>query len=89
MTTVNTVIIVESVRGFLDHTGDELNKLHIPAVASVATALFVKLVLFFYCLGVRKHSSQVEVLWEDHRNDLVLNTFGALSDDGYVSKTIY
>ena len=32
--------------------------------------------LFLYCYSLRKRSSQVEVLWEDHRNDLFLNGFG-------------
>ena len=36
----------------------------------------VKLLLFLYCLGLRKNSSQVHVLWEDHRNDLFINGFG-------------
>ncbi len=29
-----------------------------------------KLSLFIYCFSLRKQSSQVEVLFEDHRNDL-------------------
>lgn len=36
----------------------------------------VKFLLFLYCLPLRKQSSQVEVLWEDHRNDLFINGFG-------------
>jgi hypothetical protein len=36
----------------------------------------VKFVLFLYCSAVRKNSSQVHVLWEDHRNDLFVNGFG-------------
>jgi hypothetical protein len=36
----------------------------------------VKILLFFYCYALRKQSSQVEVLWEDHRNDLWINFFG-------------
>ena len=36
----------------------------------------MKLLLFLYCLGLRKNSSQVHVLWEDHRNDLFINGFG-------------
>lgn len=30
----------------------------------------VKLLLFLYSFSIRKHSSRVQVLWEDHRNDL-------------------
>lgn len=40
--------------------------------------LGVKLLLFLYCMSLRKASSQVEVLWEDHRNDLFINGFGTL-----------
>ena len=76
MATVNVVVIVEATRALAAHRGGELNKFHIPAVIAVSTALFVKLLLFFYCFRIRKHSSQVQVLWEDHRNDLVINTFG-------------
>ncbi len=32
--------------------------------------------LFILCYPFRKNSSQVAVLWEDHRNDLWINTFG-------------
>lgn len=39
----------------------------------------VKLVLFLYCSAVRKNSSQVHVLWEDHRNDLFINGFGTVN----------
>jgi hypothetical protein len=36
----------------------------------------VKFILFIYCYSLRNKSSQVHVLWEDHRNDLWINTFG-------------
>lgn len=38
----------------------------------------VKFVLFLYCFTLRSKSSQVHVLWEDHRNDLFINGFGML-----------
>lgn len=38
--------------------------------------LGVKFLLFLYCYSLRNSSSQVHVLWEDHRNDLWINTFG-------------
>lgn len=40
------------------------------------TWLGVKFLLFLYCLGYRGASSQVRMLWEDHRNDLFINGFG-------------
>ncbi|KAH7107492.1 CDF-like metal transporter [Auriculariales sp. MPI-PUGE-AT-0066] len=82
MATVNVVVIVEAIRALVSHKGDELNKFHIPAVVSVGAALFVKFLLFLYCFGIRKHSSQVQVLWEDHRNDIVLNSFALLMSSG-------
>jgi hypothetical protein len=36
----------------------------------------VKFLLFLYCFSLRGKSSQVRVLWEDHRNDLFINSFG-------------
>lgn len=39
----------------------------------------VKFLLFLYCFGIRRSSSQVQILWEDHRNDLWINTFGKRS----------
>lgn len=39
----------------------------------------VKFLLFLYCYSSRSKSSQVEVLWEDHRNDLFINSFGEVS----------
>lgn len=39
----------------------------------------VKVLLFIYCYALRKSSSQVRMLWEDHRNDLWINGFGKFS----------
>jgi len=36
----------------------------------------VKFILFLYTFSIRKHSSQVQMLWQDHRNDLWINTLG-------------
>lgn len=38
--------------------------------------------LFLYCFAIRSSSSQVQVLWEDHRNDLFTNGFSILSNAG-------
>jgi len=82
MASVNLVVIVESVRSLASHKNGELNKLHIPSLVAVAAALVVKFCLFLYCSSLRKSSSQVEVLWEDHRNDLWINAFGILMSAG-------
>lgn len=52
-----------------------MNSLKTPIIY---TALGVKFILFLYCFSLRKQSSQVHVLWEDHRNDLFVNGFGKL-----------
>jgi len=49
---------------------------------AVAAALGVKFCLFLYCYSLRTASSLVRVLWEDHRNDLFINTFGILMSAG-------
>lgn len=41
----------------------------------------VKFLLFLYCMSLRRASSQVHVLWEDHRNDLFINGFGTCSSN--------
>jgi divalent metal cation (Fe/Co/Zn/Cd) transporter len=80
MGSVNLVVIVESARSLI--TGSDGNEFHIPSIVAVAAALGVKFLLFLYCLSIRKQSSQVEVLWEDHRNDLFINSFGLLMSAG-------
>jgi divalent metal cation (Fe/Co/Zn/Cd) transporter len=80
MGAVNLIVVVESVQSLITHTDD--NTFHIASLAAVAAALGVKLALFGYCYTLRKASSQVEVLWEDHRNDLFINSFGLLMSAG-------
>ncbi|KAF8492669.1 hypothetical protein JB92DRAFT_3002180 [Gautieria morchelliformis] len=82
MGSVNLVVTVESVRTLVTHKGGDTNALHIPSLIAVGSALGVKLVLFLYCFGLRNSSSQVQILWEDHRNDLWINTFGILMSAG-------
>ncbi|KZT07677.1 CDF-like metal transporter [Laetiporus sulphureus 93-53] len=83
MSAVNLVLVVESVQQFIEHdTGDDTDTFHIPSIVAVGAALGVKFLLFLYCSGLRKQSSQVHVLWEDHRNDLFVNGFGLLMSAG-------
>ncbi|KAF5392485.1 hypothetical protein D9757_002206 [Collybiopsis confluens] len=82
MSSVNLVVIVESVRDLVTHTRGSVKDFHLPSILAVASALLVKLLLFLYCLSLRKNSSQVQVLWEDHRNDLFINAFGILMSTG-------
>ncbi|EIM91371.1 CDF-like metal transporter [Stereum hirsutum FP-91666 SS1] len=82
MGSVNLVVIVESARDLISHGGGETNELHVPSLIAVAAALAIKFLLFLYCYSLRTKSSQVLVLWEDHRNDLFINGFGLLMSAG-------
>ncbi|KAG6889343.1 hypothetical protein C0995_001751 [Termitomyces sp. Mi166 len=80
MDSVNLVVVVESVRSIV--TKEDVKKFHLPSIIAVAVALGVKFLLFLYCFSLRSKSSQVRVLWEDHRNDLWINGFGLLMSAG-------
>lgn len=82
MGSVNLVVIVESARSLITKNNDDLKEFHLPSIIAVGAALAVKFMLFMYCTPLRKKSSQVQVLWEDHRNDLWINTFGLLMSTG-------
>lgn len=83
MGSVNLVVIVQSVQSIVTHnSSDDLKAFHVPSIVAVAAALAVKFALFVYCHTLRRSSSQVHVLWEDHRNDLFVNGFGLLMSAG-------
>ncbi|KFY79417.1 hypothetical protein V499_01611 [Pseudogymnoascus sp. VKM F-103] len=65
---VSLVLTVESIRALAgnDH---ELGKFSVAAIAAAVCGFGIKLFLAIYCFIFRKHSSQVEMLWEDNRND--------------------
>ncbi|KZT71969.1 hypothetical protein DAEQUDRAFT_723602 [Daedalea quercina L-15889] len=81
MSSVNLVVLVESVQELIKHSGSS-DKFHIPSLVAVGVALGVKILLFLYCWSFRGQSSQVHVLWEDHRNDIFVNGFGLLMSAG-------
>ncbi|KIJ66447.1 hypothetical protein HYDPIDRAFT_129314 [Hydnomerulius pinastri MD-312] len=80
MASVNLVVIVESIRSLMAQETDKA--FHLSSILAVAAALGVKILLFMYCYGLRSKSSQVHVLWEDHRNDIFINGFGILMSAG-------
>ncbi|KAF8326211.1 CDF-like metal transporter [Cantharellus anzutake] len=82
MGSVNLVVIVESLRTIISHKDGETNAFHLPSIIAVTAALAVKFLLFVYCLPLRKSSSQVQILWEDHRNDCDDPTTGVLMSSG-------
>ncbi|KAN0062169.1 hypothetical protein ACQY0O_005527 [Thecaphora frezii] len=71
---VSAILIVQSIQELAK--GEQDRQLHVPALVAVAVAFGTKLVLFLYCFGLRRFSSQVEVLCQDHRNDLFINGLG-------------
>jgi len=78
----NVVVVVEALRNIVSHNGDETNSFHLPSILSVAAALAGKLCLLVYCFPLRKSSSQVRILWEDHRNDACISGFALLMSSG-------
>ena len=79
---VSLILIVISIQELATHkAGDEL-KFHLPSIIAVSVAFATKLALFLYCWGLRNIYSQVRILLEDHRNDLLINGFGILTSVG-------
>lgn len=71
MFAVNLILVVEAMKQFATRGGGETNDFHLPSIIAVCIAFGVKFSLFIFCFAIRKWSSQVQVLWEDHRNDLL------------------
>ncbi|KKY17422.1 putative cation diffusion facilitator 1 [Phaeomoniella chlamydospora] len=82
MTSVSLILIAFSVRELVEGHGEETKKFHLPSVIAVSCAFATKLGLFLYCWALRNVYSQIRILWEDHRNDLLINGFGILTSVG-------
>ncbi|KAK4192980.1 cation efflux family-domain-containing protein [Podospora australis] len=83
MVTVSMIIIAFACRELVEHVGgDHLKNFHLPSIISVAAAFATKFTLFLYTWGIKDKYSQVRILWEDHRNDLLINGFGILTSVG-------
>ncbi|KAL4808052.1 cation efflux family-domain-containing protein [Aspergillus unguis] len=65
---VSLVLVVESIRE-LAQPHHELGRFNVAAIIAAACGFGVKLFLTIYCFIFRKHSSQLQMLWEDNRND--------------------
>jgi divalent metal cation (Fe/Co/Zn/Cd) transporter len=78
MTAVSLIIIVESIRDLVEGSKTITNPFHLPSVIAVGIAFSVKLSLFLYCFALRNLYSQIRILWEDHRNDLIINGTGLM-----------
>lgn len=79
MIAVSLILIVESIRTLAEGSDEKTGDFHLPSVIAVAIAFCTKLSLFIYCFALRNKYSQVRILWEDHRNDLLINGFGIMT----------
>jgi len=84
MMAVSFILIAFSIQQLVTkNTGDgDTNNFHLPSVIAVVIAFMTKLCLFLYCWGIKDKYSQVDILWQDHRNDLFVNGFGILTSVG-------
>ncbi|CAJ2507952.1 Uu.00g091380.m01.CDS01 [Anthostomella pinea] len=84
MIAVSLILIAFSCQDIANRfgTGAVVKDFHLPAVIAVSVAFCTKLALFFYCWGLKDKYSQIDILWQDHRNDLFINGFGVLTSVG-------
>lgn len=82
MTAVSFILIAFSIRELVEGSSEATGNFHLPSVIAVAVAFCTKLSLFLYCWALRNQVSQIRILWEDHRNDLLINGFGLLTSVG-------
>ncbi|KAF3055985.1 Metal tolerance protein 3 [Daldinia childiae] len=83
MTAVSAILIAFSCQDISNRRGTtEVNNFHLPSVIAVCVAFATKFGLFMYCWGIKDKYSQVNILWQDHRNDLLINGFGVLTSVG-------
>lgn len=83
MTSVSMILIAFSAKELATREGEDgTNKFHLPSVIAVCCAFLTKLALFFYTWILKDKYSQIDILWQDHRNDLLINGFGILTSVG-------
>lgn len=82
MTSVSFILIAFSIRELAEGSDSPTGEFHLPSTIAVVVAFATKAVLFIYCFALRNQVSQIRILWEDHRNDLIINGFGILTSVG-------
>jgi cation diffusion facilitator family transporter len=82
MTSVSFILIAFSVRELAEGNHGALNTFHLPSVIAVAVAFATKFGLWLYCWALKDKYSQINILWQDHRNDMFINGFGILTSVG-------
>lgn len=83
MSAVSFILIAFSVRDLAersDHGG--VREFHSSAIIAAITSFVTKFGLFLYCSTLRRRYSQVQIVWQDHRNDLFINGLGILTSVG-------
>ncbi|KAK4705217.1 hypothetical protein P7C70_g989, partial [Phenoliferia sp. Uapishka_3] len=80
MAGASVILIVESIQEMATHKSSDHEKFHLPSTIIVAIAVVVKFGLFLYCYRVRHFGPACRVLYEDHRNDLALNSFALITN---------
>lgn len=80
MVSVSLIIIAFAAQELARRTADK--EFFLPSIIAVCIAFATKLSLFFYCWAIKDKYSQVNILWQDHRNDLLVNGFGILTSVG-------
>lgn len=83
MTAVSFILIAFSAQELVERKGEGgTNAFHVPSVVAVGIAFATKFVLFLYTWMLKDKYSQIFILWQDHRNDLLINGFGILTSVG-------
>jgi divalent metal cation (Fe/Co/Zn/Cd) transporter len=82
MTAVSSILIAFSVSELAVGQEGPTNSFHLLSVIAVGVAFCTKLGLFLYCWALKDKYSQNHILWQDHRNDLLINGFGILTSVG-------
>ncbi|CAM1510254.1 Fc.00g005890.m01.CDS01 [Cosmosporella sp. VM-42] len=80
MVSVSLIIIAFAAQELAK--GNNEKDFHLPSVISVCAAFATKFSLFLYCWALKDKYSQIGILWQDHRNDLLINGFGILTSVG-------
>lgn len=83
MICASAILIVESIRSIIEHLGDanapDMEAFHLTSIIAVAIAFTTKFCLMLYCWPLKSTNSQIQILWEDHRNDLFINGLGIVT----------
>ena len=82
MIAVSFIIIAFSIQQLAGGSEEETHPFNLASVLAVVVAFATKFGLFLYCWALKDKYSQINILWQDHRNDLLINGFGILTSVG-------